>query len=327
MKREELLLHAIGSVDDELIAAAMTTKKKKHPAWVRWGAIAACLCLLLTATAGAAKWGVEWWHGTYEPYEQHTVDWKYPLAPVTVREEAIADMYPWVLQAWGRDGRDETGLRATWPDSYYIGAYLPSAEKLRTVADLEEYLGIELTTSPRIDADLLSIREHLESIEDNYTDTVIDLVGMTELICDAEVQYAETGKVPVGGIEADLDLGYLGTNCKAKMMIFIPLTQNFADDFPAEDWWFATVAGPTWSAYENGQFEVEELEISGKEVVIFTEPVDDLKDTATALAVYSDSGIGYYIYCIAEDWEGYENHENVYAHGRDRLMELLENLE
>lgn len=325
--KEEKLLRAIGGIDDDMIDSAMETQKKKHPTWVRWTAIAACLCLMLTVTVGATKWGVEWWHGEYEPYEQYTVDWKYPLAPVTVRQEAIDELERWLLWSWGVDGRDdECGLRATQPDTNYIGAYLQGAEKIRTVADLEDYLGIELTTSPQIDADCLAVREKREA-SGNRILAAIDLIALTELISDAEIEYAETGKVSLGGIEVDMDLGYLGTNCKARMRMFIPLTRNFVDDFPAKDWWFAAVAGPSWTDYENGQFEVEELEISGKEVVVFSDPVDDLKECPTALAVYSDNGIGYYIYCMAEDWEGYENHANVYQHGRERLMELLEDLE
>lgn len=53
MKREEKLLRAIGGVDDELIADAMEPRNKKQPAWLRWTAAAACLCLLLASPVGA----------------------------------------------------------------------------------------------------------------------------------------------------------------------------------------------------------------------------------------------------------------------------------
>lgn len=315
MKREETLLRAIGGVDDDLIAAAMEPRKKKRPTLIRWAAVAACVCLMLTVTVGAAKWGVDWWHDQDERYGKYTVDWRYPLAPVEVRQEAVTELEKWVRWAWGVDHRQEDGKWATWPDSDYIGAYLDSASKLRTIADLEEYLGIELTTSTAIDADCLAVPE------------AIDLIGLTELICDAELEYTKTGKVSPGGIQAEINLGYRGTNCKARLMIFIPLTQNFVDDFPAKTYWHNTIAGPTWSEIENGHFEVKELTISGKDVVVFSEPVDDLKNSATAMAVYSDGGIGYYLYCMAEDWEGHKNRSNVYGHGEERLMELLEGLE
>ncbi len=313
MTREEKLLRAIGSVQDHMIQEAMDYAKR--PPAFRWAAIAACICLLLTATVGAAKWGIEWWHGTNERYEQYTVDWKYPLAPVEIREEAVSELERWLQLGWGVDGRDEYGNRATWPDSYYIGAYLQHTDKLRSMADLEKYLGIDLTTSPEIDASCQS------------PGAEIDVIALTELIADAEIEYAETGRVSLGGIEVDLNLGYLGTNCKTRMKMFIPMTENFVEDFPAKDWWFATTAGTAWSDYEIGQFEVEELTISGREVVIFADPTDDLETCPTALAVYSDGRIGYLLYCIAEDWSGYENHKNIYRHGSERLMELLEGLE
>lgn len=315
MKNEEKLLHAIGQADDRLIAEAMDFRRERKPAVLRWMAVAACVCLLLTATVGAAKWGIEWWHGKDERYEQYTVDWKYPLAPVEVREEAVVELEKWVQWAWGVDGMNEQGLRVTWPDSYYIGSYLDRTEKLETIADLEEYLGIDLTTSTGIDESCMEVADS------------IDIIALTELISDAEKEYAETNRVSLGGIEVELNLGYCDTNTKARMKIFIPLTQNFAEDFPAKDWWFNTIAGPTWSEIENGQFEAEEHNISGKEVVVFREPVDDLEHDAKAVAIYSDGGIGYYLYCIAEDWTGYDGHSTTYQHGAERLMALLETLE
>lgn len=45
MKKEELY-KAIGDIDEQSIAEAQVVKKKK-PAWARWGALAACLCVLI----------------------------------------------------------------------------------------------------------------------------------------------------------------------------------------------------------------------------------------------------------------------------------------
>lgn len=52
--KEEKLLHAIGGIDDDLIDSAMAAKKRTHLTWVRWVAVAACLCLLLVSPVGAA---------------------------------------------------------------------------------------------------------------------------------------------------------------------------------------------------------------------------------------------------------------------------------
>lgn len=44
--RKEDLYKAIGDISEQRIAEAQMVKKKK-PAWVKWGALAACLCLLI----------------------------------------------------------------------------------------------------------------------------------------------------------------------------------------------------------------------------------------------------------------------------------------
>lgn len=50
MKKEELF-NIIGEVDEQKVAAAgmAMNKKKSRPVWVKWGAVAACLCLMLVA--------------------------------------------------------------------------------------------------------------------------------------------------------------------------------------------------------------------------------------------------------------------------------------
>ena len=48
MKKEELF-NIIGEVDEQKVAAAgiaMNTKKKSRPVWLKWGTMAACLCLV-----------------------------------------------------------------------------------------------------------------------------------------------------------------------------------------------------------------------------------------------------------------------------------------
>ena len=52
MKKEELF-NIIGEVNEQKVAAAgmaMNTKKKSRPVWVKWGAMAACLVLVVAAT-------------------------------------------------------------------------------------------------------------------------------------------------------------------------------------------------------------------------------------------------------------------------------------
>lgn len=51
MKKEELF-SAIGEVDEQKVVAArraMTTSKKSHSIWLKWGALAVCLCLVIAS--------------------------------------------------------------------------------------------------------------------------------------------------------------------------------------------------------------------------------------------------------------------------------------
>ena len=45
---EEEFFHIIGEVDERKVAAAgmATSQKKSRPVWVKWGILAACLCLV-----------------------------------------------------------------------------------------------------------------------------------------------------------------------------------------------------------------------------------------------------------------------------------------
>lgn len=52
--KNEKLLSAIGQIDDNLIHGAVNdAPKKKRSIWVKWGAMAACLCLVIS---GAVLW-------------------------------------------------------------------------------------------------------------------------------------------------------------------------------------------------------------------------------------------------------------------------------
>ena len=50
MKKEELF-NIIGDVDEQKVATAgkaMNTQKKSRPSWLKWGTIAACLCVIIS---------------------------------------------------------------------------------------------------------------------------------------------------------------------------------------------------------------------------------------------------------------------------------------
>ena len=48
------MVDAMSYIDDDLVSGAVTYTRKKKSGWLRWGAMAACLCLVIT---GVALWG------------------------------------------------------------------------------------------------------------------------------------------------------------------------------------------------------------------------------------------------------------------------------
>ena len=48
------MVEAMNYIDDDLVSGAITYTRKKKSGWLKWGAMAACLCLMI---AGAAIWG------------------------------------------------------------------------------------------------------------------------------------------------------------------------------------------------------------------------------------------------------------------------------
>lgn len=48
------MVEAMSYIDDDLVSGAITCTRKKKSGWRRWGAMAACLCLVIT---GVALWG------------------------------------------------------------------------------------------------------------------------------------------------------------------------------------------------------------------------------------------------------------------------------
>ena len=46
--KEKRILNAIGQVNEEyIVEAAPARKARKQPKWIKWGAVAACLCFVL----------------------------------------------------------------------------------------------------------------------------------------------------------------------------------------------------------------------------------------------------------------------------------------
>lgn len=328
MKKEEKLLRAIGGVDDDLIADAMEQRRRKQPAWLRWAAVAACICMMLTVTVGAEKWGVEWWNGQKEAYgmfgdeEQGytlekgvatTVEWKYPFEPVTIRQEALDELTEQLNQQWDYRWFVDEGYNEVMEDYHFLtGMPQTIEERITTIRELEEYLGIDLITSPNIDA---AARNCMQT---NDIGIWLEVGLYGDIYRDAAKEHEETGSISLQGIAITVRMGFSETNCKSWMEICIPLTQKFADTYPAEI---------VYDAWDLDPLTVDTMEFSGREVLVVCEPGDSSEDMPVAYGAYGVDGIGYCVHCLVEDWDGTEGHATVYQHGTERLTELLENLE
>lgn len=139
--KEEKLLRAIGSIDDELIDSAMETQRKKHPTWVRWAAIAACLCLLAASPVGAAM-GESLEKFMHNGRVEHTITDRLLLKDLT--PEALA----------------------AFPDEERQTEYLCFDSK----EDAEDFLGIKLPDNPMLEA-CTQDKLHLETETGEKLDT------------------------------------------------------------------------------------------------------------------------------------------------------------
>lgn len=169
--KEEKLLRAIGGIDDDLIDSAMETQKKKHPTWVRWAAVAACLCLLVASPVGAYMG---------EALETFIRDGR--IEHTNTDRLRLEDLSPEAL--------------ADFPDNAGEARYITMDAK----EDAEAYLGFDLPDNPVLEASVAD-QLHLlnEYAEELHSHCIIRLSTGKELepICvDAEFAY-RMGGVPI----------------------------------------------------------------------------------------------------------------------------------
>lgn len=55
MKKEDFA-EVLGDIDENFVKEAETVKRTRKPAWVKWGAAAACLCLVATGLLSTSNW-------------------------------------------------------------------------------------------------------------------------------------------------------------------------------------------------------------------------------------------------------------------------------
>ena len=317
MKEFEIARALTDVSDDLLLEAENAGAPRKTVKLHRLVAVAAIIAML-TVTVGAVKYGIEYRHGRENAGETgwHTLAFEYPLAPVTIRQEAYDELTEALNADWSENWSNEDGWQQNQPELHYRGIAEQVEERICTIGELEEYLGLDLITSPEIDE---SARLKWEENQAKGNGTSILIFPCADMIKYAAQEYTETGGVSLQGVVIWVYLGESGTNAYAGLRICIPLTERFAQTYPAEVW---------YSEPEVGDYEVEALQITGREVLVCTQPTDDLTKTPTALALYSGDGICYYVYASAEPLRHWLDEPDVMlGHGKERLIPLIENLE
>lgn len=159
MKREELF-EAIGKADPTLLERSERRERKRY-GWVKWVAIAACLCLAV---------GIPFrllWRGTGKGGSGHggdgsTVFMSYagPVFPltaleggegVTARREVTLDFAPWVSQEGGEGGFSSTDILVT--DRYTLTNPTGEDRTVRVLYPFASALASLGKTTPELTAD------------------------------------------------------------------------------------------------------------------------------------------------------------------------------
>ena len=145
MKKEELF-RIIGEVDERKVAAAgmaMNTKKKSCPVWIKWAAMAACLCLVVGLALNSInphKGGAGTLRGDTEIYPTVMVngqlyEWR--------KGEAMCNELPNDSTYYGEithiDGESPT------KDCEFVSIFLVSGQ-IYTVSENGDYVYLCLTT-------------------------------------------------------------------------------------------------------------------------------------------------------------------------------------
>ena len=227
---KDKIIDAVGKIDDDMIedVDALRQRKQKKTVWVRWAAMAACLCIVVTGTVAVLRWH-PWRNydtmdtGTGKPIRGGDPRLNEEPEDEKVRDEEPADEKEYV----GADAIPMIYVR----DTLYVEAYDYDRAIYEEKREEFEFLGI--------------ITENI--IEDPaYPDHVPTKDFQTnEMLVNCEVYgYGENIVVYVEGIGYILHVPYGGTDTELWMGALyedafpIPMDENsypeFGSLFPTE---------------------------------------------------------------------------------------------
>lgn len=281
--KEMDLMYAMTDLDDELLERDSGAKVRRFRA-TKVVAFAAALALM-TVTVFAAVVGINYRAG-YDGEYFNNFEFSFPYEKVTIRQEAFEEMTEKLSQDWVDWYCDDYIDLCKEGNEYgpnYLGTSGPeSMQNLKSMEELEAYLGLDLVTSPEIDT---LVNDFLTG--DLTEEPSINVLMRGPTWEEAYAEYEATGSVSLLGLEIDLSLNEANVNDYKTLKINIPLSEKYIEYYPT------VIRGVlTWE----GEYYGKEYSNGDREFVIakrdFTEDYG-----GNCMALYTEGGIGYYLYC------------------------------
>lgn len=294
------IMKNMNDLDERYLAEAETAPAKplKTQSFSRIAAIAAVAAVLML-TACAAAVGINYWFGQDDD-GYYKIEYQYPLEPVTINQEAYDDMVQALINEMNYHNAEveagnyvetdtsdlEYSQRLTSATGWMTNSPVrDKMTKMKSLEEVEAYLGIELAISPELrDA----INNCYNFVEDGETPIGLGVRGLSYK--EMEAEYEATGSITPQGFSIGVSLEDDETNnWYAGFRIYIPLTEEFAENFRPEPW---------YSGEEQGQYYTKDYSNGSQDFLIAK--VDYTEEYGgTCLAFYANRGVGYELYCCA----------------------------
>lgn len=289
--KEMDLMYAMTELDDELLERDSTAKVRRFRV-SKVATIAAALALM-TVTVFAAVVGINYWFGQDDD-GYYTINFDFPLEPVTVNQEAYDDMAQELVNGllYYQEGIEmgdyEEPNTQDWAYSESLDIqwlYFPIHD-MGSLEEVEAYLGIDLNISPEIRA---AVNGCFPVRSETHNPITLSVYGPRYE--ERVAEYETTGTITPHGIEIRMAMSDGGDNNWSNgFRVFIALTEEFAENFQPDPW---------YSAEDRGQYHTKDYSNGSQDFLIakvdYTEEYGGI-----CLAMYDDGGVGYYLHC--ETW-------------------------
>lgn len=271
--KEMDLMYAMTELDDELLERESGGKVKRFR-FVKVAAVAAALALM-TVTVFAAVVGVEHW---FTPQDENNasvnLSYSFPYKQVVIRQEAYDELTQQLNMCWEEwIMQERCGVQCSAPDT---------TARLTSMVAVEEFMGLDLLTSPEIEA-LANGNLAVNAVESSH----ITLFGPAW--DDAYAEYEERGCVSLLGIEISISLNEDDSNGFKYIDIIIPLDERYMEYYPD-----ATIYG-----FGNIEEQLEEEYNNGSRDFLIAKKLYTDEEGAKCAALYTQDGVCYSVRAMA----------------------------